>query len=102
MTLTRMPRSIRRKQKSGMTKNVLRKEFKEDDKVLIFDSRLKIFPRKLRSRWSRPVTVTSITPFGAIGVKSEDGQEFKVNGQRLKHYFDQPIVGEEVSCFAMQ
>ena len=29
--------------------------------------------------------VTS-TPFGAVTLKDEFGSEFKVNGQRLKHY----------------
>ena len=29
--------------------------------------------------------VTS-TPFGAVTLKNESGSEFKVNGQRLKHY----------------
>ena len=69
-------------------KHVLCREFHEGDKVLIFNSKLKLFLGKLRSRWSGPVMVTSVTPYGAIGVKSEDGQEFKVNEQRLKHYFD--------------
>ena len=26
------------------------------------------------------------TPFGAVTLKAESGNEFKVNGQRLKHY----------------
>ena len=26
------------------------------------------------------------TPFGAVTLKTESGCEFKVNGQRLKHY----------------
>ena len=26
------------------------------------------------------------TPFGAVTLKDESGNEFKVNGQRLKHY----------------
>ena len=26
------------------------------------------------------------TPFGAVTLKNESGNEFKVNGQRLKHY----------------
>ena len=26
------------------------------------------------------------TPFGAVTLKTESGNEFKVNGQRLKHY----------------
>ena len=29
--------------------------------------------------------VTS-TPFGVVTLKTESGSEFKVNGQRLKHY----------------
>ena len=29
--------------------------------------------------------VTS-TPFGAVTLKTKSGSEFKVNGQRLKHY----------------
>ena len=80
-------------------KHVLRKEFKQGDKVLIFNSRLKLFLGKLRSRWSGPITLTSVTPYGAIGVKSEDGKEFKVNGQRLKHYFGQQIDAKKVFYF---
>ena len=74
------------KTKRWHDKHLLRKEFKVGDKVLIFNSKLKLFPSKLRSRWSEPVTVTSVTPYGAIKVQTENGQEFKVNGQRLKHY----------------
>ena len=67
------------------------------DKVLIFNSRLKLFPSKLRSRWSRPVTVTSVTPYGAIRMETENGQEFKVNGKRLKHYLSEQIAKEIVN-----
>ena len=49
-------------------------------------SRLKLFPGKLKSRWSGPYTVVTSTPFGAVTLKTESGSEFKVNGQRLKHY----------------
>ena len=45
------------KTKKWHDKHFLRKEFKEGDKVLIFNSRLKLFPGKLRSRWSGSVTV---------------------------------------------
>ena len=78
-------------------KHLLRKEFKVGDKVLIFNTRLKLFPGKLRSRWSRPFTVTSVTSYGAIGVQTENGQEFKVNGQRLKHYLGEQIANEIVN-----
>ena len=79
---------------------MLRKELKEGDKFLVFNSILKLFPGKLRSRWSRPMIVTLVTPHGAIEVKSKDGQEFKGNGQRLKHYFGQQIDAEKVFYIA--
>ena len=56
------------KTKRWHEKYFLRKKFKVGDKVLIFNSRLKLFLGKLRSRWSGLVTVTLITPYGAIGV----------------------------------
>ena len=62
------------------------REFKAGEQVLLYNSRLKIFPRKLKSRWSGPYTVVTSTPFGAVTLKTESGSEFKVNGQRLKHY----------------
>ena len=67
-------------------KRILRKEFKIRESVLLYNSRLRLFPRKLNSRWSGPYIVIDVTPFGAITLKSNSGNEFKVNGQRLKHY----------------
>ncbi|XP_022883120.1 uncharacterized protein LOC111399858 [Olea europaea var. sylvestris] len=55
--------------------------------VLLYNSRLKLFPRKLRSRWSGPYTVTKVLPYGAIQVSHENKGTFTVNGQRLKHYW---------------
>ena len=54
--------------------------------VLLYNSRLKVFPMKLKSRWSGHFTVIAITPFGVVTLKTESVNEFKVNGQRLKHY----------------
>ena len=85
------------KTKRWHDKHLLRKEFKVDDKVLIFNSGLKLFPSKLRSRWSGPVTVTLVTPYDVTGVKTENGEEFKVNGQRLKHYLGEQIAKETVN-----
>ena len=65
---------------------ILRREYRVGDLVLLYNSRLKIFPRKLKSRWSGPYTVVAVTPFGAVTLKTNYGDEFKVNGQRLKHY----------------
>ena len=85
------------KTKRWPDKHLLKKKFKVGDKVLIFYSKLKLFLGKLRLRWFGPVTVTSITPYGAIRVQTKNGQEFKVNGQRLKHYLDEQIAKEIVN-----
>ena len=62
------------------------KGFKVGELVLLYNSRVKLFPRKLKSRWSGPYTVVAVTPFGAVTLKTNFRDEFKVNGQRLKHY----------------
>ena len=65
---------------------ILRKKFKAGEQVLLYNSKLKLFLGKLKSRWSGPYTVVESTPFGAVTLKTDSGSEFKVNGQRLKHY----------------
>jgi hypothetical protein len=67
-------------------KRIQRREFRIGEKVLIYNSRLRLFPGKLRSRWFGPYTVTQVFPYGALEVSQEDGTTFKVNGQRAKHY----------------
>ena len=74
------------KTKRWHDQKIMRREFKAREKVLLYNSRLKLFPGKLKSRWSGPYTVVTSTPFGAVTLKDEFGSEFKVNGQRLKHY----------------
>ena len=64
----------------------MRREFKAGDLVLMYDSKLKLFPGKLKSRLSGPYSVVAITPFGVVTLKTNSRNEFKVNGQRLKHY----------------
>ena len=59
---------------------ILRREFKVGDQVLSFNSRLKLFLGKLKSKWSGPYTVVGITTFGAVTLKTSNGEEFKVNG----------------------
>ena len=65
---------------------IMWKEFRVGELVLLYNSKLKHFSRKLKSRWSGPYTVVVVTPFGAVTLKTNYGEEFKVNGQRLKHY----------------
>ena len=72
------------KTKKWHNQRILRREFKIGESVLLYNSRLILFPRKLKSRWS--YTVIAVTPFGVVTLKSNLGNEFKVNDQRLKHY----------------
>nr|GFA47235.1 reverse transcriptase domain-containing protein [Tanacetum cinerariifolium] len=60
--------------------------FNVGDQVLIFNSRLKIFSGKLKSRWSGPFTISEIYPYGTAKLIHLDGCNFKVNCHRLKHY----------------
>ena len=36
---------------------IARKNFKQGDQVLLYDSKLHLFPSKLKSRWIRPFTI---------------------------------------------
>nr|GEZ37515.1 reverse transcriptase domain-containing protein [Tanacetum cinerariifolium] len=60
--------------------------FNVGDQVLLFNSRLKIFSGKLKSRWSGPFTIFKIYPYGTAKLVHPDGCNFKVNCHRLKHY----------------
>ena len=71
------------KTKKWHDQRILRKEFKAWEQVLLYNFRLKLFPGKLKSRWSGPYKVVASTPFGAVTLKTDSGCEFKVNGQRL-------------------
>nr|GEW82679.1 reverse transcriptase domain-containing protein [Tanacetum cinerariifolium] len=61
--------------------------FNVGDRVLLFNSHLKIFSGKLKTRWSRPFTITKVFPYGTVELSQPDGPKFKVNGHRVKHYF---------------
>lgn len=66
----------------------MRKEFVERQLVLLFNSKLKLFLGKLKSRGSGPFLVHRVFLHGAIELKNQsNGEKFKVNGQRLKPYY---------------
>nr|GEZ93723.1 reverse transcriptase domain-containing protein [Tanacetum cinerariifolium] len=60
--------------------------FNVGDQVLLFNSRLKIFSGKLKSRWSDLFIISEIYPYGTAKLIHPDGCNFKVNCHRLKHY----------------
>ncbi|KAM2798693.1 hypothetical protein COP1_003620 [Malus domestica] len=71
--------------------HILRKEFQPGQKVLLFNSRLKLFPGKLKSRWNGPYCVVQVHLHGAVDIQNmQIGFVFKVNGHRLKLYKESP------------
>ncbi|GKD58937.1 hypothetical protein Tco_1296446, partial [Tanacetum coccineum] len=60
--------------------------YEKGDKVLLLNSRLKLFLGKLKSRWYGSFSVCKDTKNGAIELYDEDGNEFIVNKQRVKPY----------------
>ncbi|KAH9734758.1 hypothetical protein KPL71_017490 [Citrus sinensis] len=82
-------RIYKEKTKAFHDKQILRKNFEVGQKVLLFHSRLKLFPGKLRSRWVGPFVVINVFHHGAVEIRSlKTGKEFKVNGHRLKPYYE--------------
>ncbi|XP_062074995.1 uncharacterized protein LOC133779005 [Humulus lupulus] len=82
-------RIYKEKTKAFHDNHILRKIFVEGQKVLMYHSRLKLFPGKLKPRWLGPFIVTKVFPHGAVEVVSPStGKSFKVNGQRLKPYYE--------------
>nr|GEX40758.1 reverse transcriptase domain-containing protein [Tanacetum cinerariifolium] len=61
--------------------------FNVGDQVLLFNSRLKIFSGKLKTRWSGIFTITRVFPYSTIELSRPNGLNFKVTGHRVKHYF---------------
>ncbi|XP_057720018.1 uncharacterized protein LOC130934469 [Arachis stenosperma] len=66
--------------------------FEPRQKVLLFNSRLKLFLGKLKSRWSGPFLATGVSPYGHVELQDRNlDSKFIVNGQRVKHY-----LGDEI------
>ncbi|KAL4297162.1 hypothetical protein GQ457_12G011620 [Hibiscus cannabinus] len=88
------------KTKKWHDRKILPKEYQPGQQLLLFNSRLKLFPGKLKSRWSGPFIITHVSPHGAITIKSpKDDNEFKVNGQLLKLYMGAHVERDRAAMF---
>ncbi|KAM2168367.1 hypothetical protein ACFX1Q_037820 [Malus domestica] len=93
--------SIYKQKTKAFHDNMIRgKSFSIGQKVLLFNSRLRLFPGKLRSKWIGPFVISNVFVHGAVQIQSlKTGQGFKVNGHRLKPYYEnfveQPV--EDIS-----
>ena len=75
---------------------IARKHFQKGDQVLLYDSKLHLFPGKLKSRWTGPFTIQEVYLNGSVDfLNAKDNRVFKVNGQRLKPYAAQHSTEKE-------
>ncbi|XP_075515566.1 uncharacterized protein LOC142550213 [Primulina tabacum] len=78
--------SYYKKAKKAHDRCIVAREFKEGEAVLLYNSRLRLFPGKLKSRWTGPYMIIKVFLSGAITLKDGNNEPFTVNAQRLKHY----------------
>ncbi|XP_038902330.1 uncharacterized protein LOC120088966 [Benincasa hispida] len=79
-------------------KRLCEKNLKASQRVLLFNSRLHLFPGKLKSRWFGPFIIKEVFPHGAVELTNEDGTNaFKVNGQRVNMYHGGDFQCEKTS-----
>ncbi|KAL1557083.1 hypothetical protein AAHA92_12615 [Salvia divinorum] len=71
-------------------RNLRAKNLQVGQRVLLFQSRLKLMPGKLKSRWTGPYVITSIRSNGALEIQGSppNSEPFIVNGHRVKVYRD--------------
>ena len=88
------------KTKAFHDRNIRRRTFNVNEKVWLYNSRLKLFPGKLRSRWDGPyVVVESFDSRSVLISNPKSGKKFKVNGHRLKPYLtvEPPTPADKVN-----
>ncbi|XP_016206577.1 uncharacterized protein LOC107646949 [Arachis ipaensis] len=97
-------RLYKEKMKAVHDKQIRRREFIEGELVFLYNSRLRLMPRKLRSRWEGPYKVEKAEPYGVYHLQHPSSPNiFKVNGHRLKLYHGEKMKGnKEVEVFLLE
>ncbi|RVW61098.1 Transposon Ty3-I Gag-Pol polyprotein [Vitis vinifera] len=68
---------------------VNQKNFAKGQRVLLYDSKLHLFPGKLKSRWTGPFIIHDVQSNGVVELLNFNStRTFKVNGHRLKPYME--------------
>ena len=88
-------RIYKEKTKAWHDKHITRKEFTAGQQVLLFNSRLKLFPGKLKSRWSGPFTVTKVFSHGGAEVSHPEKGTFTFATQPLKPYYGGEVLADK-------
>ncbi|PKU65631.1 hypothetical protein MA16_Dca024804 [Dendrobium catenatum] len=80
-------RIYKEKIKQSHDRKLIMKVFTHGQEIFLFNSKLKLFSGKLKSRWLGPFIVIKVFPYKAIEIHDKRILDiFKVNGHRLKPY----------------
>ncbi|GJY16713.1 hypothetical protein Tco_0387135 [Tanacetum coccineum] len=79
--------------------------FNVGGRVLLFNSRLKIFSGNLKTRWTGPFTVAQVFPYGAVELSQTDGPNFKdclnFEGSRACGFVHRSLDLQSFACLYM-
>ncbi|XP_057747101.1 uncharacterized protein LOC130966329 [Arachis stenosperma] len=85
-------RLYKEKMKVVHDKHIKRREFRLGKLVLLYNSRLRLMPGKLRSRWEGPYRVEKAEPYRVFHLSHPSCSKFiKVNAHRLKLYHSEQM-----------
>ncbi|XP_057739878.1 uncharacterized protein LOC130956977 [Arachis stenosperma] len=85
-------------------KQIKRREFRLGELVLVYNSRLRLMPGKLRSRSEGPYRVEKADPYSVFHLSHPSSSKFiKVNGHRLKLYHGEKMKrNKELEIFLLE
>ncbi|XP_057734409.1 uncharacterized protein LOC130949797 [Arachis stenosperma] len=97
-------RLYKEKIKAVHDKHIKRREFRLGELVLLYNSRLRLMPDKLRSRWEGPYRVEKAEPYGAFHLSHPSSFNLiKTNGHRLKLYHGEKMKdNKELEIFLLE
>ncbi|CAM8970961.1 unnamed protein product [Rhodiola kirilowii] len=72
--------------KTWNNKRPVRRKFSQGERAILYKSRLRLLPRKLRTRWSGPYKVVRAYPDDQVELNTKGGKSMVVYGKHLKHY----------------
>lgn len=79
----------KQQQKAWHDRNLKKKNISTGDMVLLYDSKVKGKPKKLRTTWMGPYIVEEVNMNGSVRLKTLQGLLFNkfMNGTQLKRYY---------------
>lgn len=87
LQLKHSPKLYKEKVKRYHDKRIVKLNFEPDQMVLLFNSRLRLFSGKLKSKWSGPFLIKEERPYVAVVLEDPmTTADWTVIGQRLKPY----------------